>query len=182
MNGCVSESRSAQSGVPHGSVLGPILFLIYVNDLPNLLQEKVLLFADDVKLIFQRSHSQTLQNDLMKAYEWSKDWNLPLNESKCAFLTSGSSRPTPYSHFDGGPDLPQDLFFTLPSCSHLRGHDLMLRHRSFHLARRKAAFSVRLVEPWNKLPPFVINSPSVVVFKDRLNTCWEFIVGSDEPQ
>ncbi len=56
------------------------------------------------------------------------------------------------------------------------------RHRSFHLARRKAAFSVRIVEPLNKLPPFVINSPSVVVFKNRLDACWESIVGSDEPQ
>ncbi len=71
VNGCVSESKSAQSGVPQGSVLGPTLFLIYVNDLPDLLREKVLLFADDVKLISQRSHFQTLQNDLMKAYEWS---------------------------------------------------------------------------------------------------------------
>ncbi len=67
VNGCVSESRSAQSRVPQGSVLGPILFLIYVNDLSDLLQEKVLLFADDVKLISDRFHFQPLQNDLMKA-------------------------------------------------------------------------------------------------------------------
>ncbi len=87
-----------------------------------------------------------------------------------------------YGIFHGRYDIPHDLFFTLPSGSHLRGHDLKLRHRSFHLARRKAAFSVRIVETWNKLPPFVINSPSVVVFKNRLDACWESIFGSDEPQ
>ncbi len=43
----------------------------------------------------------------MKAYEWPKDWSLPLNESKCAFSTSGSSPPTPFSLFDGGPELQQ---------------------------------------------------------------------------
>ncbi len=87
-----------------------------------------------------------------------------------------------YGIVHGRYDLPQVLFFTLPSCFQLRGHDLKLRHRPLHLARRKVAFSVRLVEPWNKLRPFVINSPSVVVFKNRLDVCWESIFGSDEPQ
>ncbi len=77
--------------------------------------------------------------------------------------------------------LPHDIFFTLPSCSHLRGHDLKLSHRAFHLARRKAAFSVEIVGPWNKLPPLVISSPSVVVFKNRLDACWEAIFDSYEP-
>ncbi len=45
--------------------------------------------------------------------------------------------------FHGGYDLPQDIFFTLPSSSEFRGHDLKLLHHSFHLARRKAAFSVQ---------------------------------------
>ncbi len=57
-----------------------------------------------------------------------------------------------YGIFHGRYDLPQELFFSLPSCSHLHGQDLKLRHRSFNLARRKAALSVRIVEPWNKLP------------------------------
>ncbi len=69
-----------------------------------------------------------------------------------------------YVIFHGSYDLPHYLFFSLPSCSHLRGHDLKLVHRSFHFARRKAAFSVRVVEPWNKLPPFIINSPSIAIF------------------
>ncbi len=87
-----------------------------------------------------------------------------------------------YGMFHGRYDLPHDILFTLPSCSHLGDHDLKLRHRSFHFARRKASASVRIVEPCNKLPPFVIHSPSVVVFTNRLDACWETIFGSDEPQ
>ncbi len=87
-----------------------------------------------------------------------------------------------YGIFHGRYDLLQDMFFTLPSCSHLCRQDSKLHHRSFHLARQKAAYSVRIVEPWNKLPPFFINSPSLVVFKNRLDACWETIFGLDEPQ
>ncbi len=50
-----------------------------------------------------------------------------------------------YGIFHGRYDLPHDIFFTLPSCSHLRGHDLKLSHRSFNLVRRKAAFSVQII-------------------------------------
>ncbi len=45
--------------------------------------------------------------NLTKAFEWSKDWNRPLNLSKCVFLTFGSSPFTPYSPFDGGPERQQ---------------------------------------------------------------------------
>ncbi len=46
----------------------------------------------------------------------------------------------------------------------------------------KLFFSVRIVQPWSKLPPFVINSPSVAIFTNRLDACWETIFGTDEPQ
>ncbi len=107
VSGCDFEYRNAQSRAPQGSVLGPILFLIYVNDLPELFQEKVLPFADDFKIISQRTHSQTLHNDLMKAYAWFKDWSLLLHKYNCASLAPGSSTPTPYSLFGGWPEVQQ---------------------------------------------------------------------------
>ncbi len=73
---------------------------------------------------------------------------------------------------NGSFDLPIAEFFTRPSCSNLRVHSLELHHRRFRLNRRKATFSVRIVEPWNNLPAFVVGSPSVDVFKSRLDACW----------
>ncbi len=59
-------------GVPQGSVLGPILFLIFVNDLPDVLSGSVLLFADDVKLISARSQYEELHQNLQAAFQCRK--------------------------------------------------------------------------------------------------------------
>ena len=65
------------SGVPQGSVLGPILFLIYINDLDDSITSNVLKFADDTKL-FRKVNTdgdkQHLQNDLDRLVKWSEKW------------------------------------------------------------------------------------------------------------
>ena len=65
------------SGVPQGSVLEPILFLMYINDLDDDITSKVLKFADDTK-VFRKIKSDTerqhLQDDLNKLTEWSEKW------------------------------------------------------------------------------------------------------------
>ena len=75
--GEVSNWKSVLSGVPQGSVLGPILFLIYINDLDDDITSKVLKFADDTK-VFRKIESdadrQQLQDDLNKLNEWSDKW------------------------------------------------------------------------------------------------------------
>ncbi len=77
-----------------------------------------------------------------------------------------------YNLSHGSLDLPFEESFTRPPCSSLRGHYLKLHHRRFRLNRRKVAFSVRIVGPWNRLPAFVVEAPTANVFKSRLNACW----------
>ena len=80
------------SGVPQGSVLGPILFLIYINDLDDDITSKVLKFADDTK-VFRKIESdadrQHLQDDLNKLIEWSEKWQMLFNFGKCKCLHTG---------------------------------------------------------------------------------------------
>ena len=85
VDGEVSNWKAVLSGVPQGSVLGPILFLIYINDLDDDITSKVLKFADDTK-VFRKIKSdadrQHLQDDLNKLIEWSEKWQMLFNFGK----------------------------------------------------------------------------------------------------
>ena len=95
VNGVESESASVLSGIPQGSVLGPILFLIYINDLPDVVASNSLLYADDTKIMrpIQNSHdSGILQNDINALGRWSDIWLLKFNPEKCQVLTIGRNK------------------------------------------------------------------------------------------
>lgn len=90
-NNCISRSIDVVSGVPQGSHLGPLLFVLFINDLPDCIKySHVLLYADDAK-IFKRINSiqdcQHLQNDFNGLIEWCNNNDLQLNFSKCNVLS-----------------------------------------------------------------------------------------------
>ena len=91
MNGHSFELKGISSGVPQGSVLGPLLFLIYINDLPNI--SKILhfyLFADDTNIFFEADNLETLEKIVNKELKWLSHWlninRLSLNLSKTNFV------------------------------------------------------------------------------------------------
>ena len=77
------------SGVPQGSVLGPLLFLIFINDLESGLHSRVRLFADDTILyapIDSPDDAVHLQEDLLKLEAWASKWQMAVNVDKCLLL------------------------------------------------------------------------------------------------
>ena len=86
------------SGVPQGSILGPLLFIIYVNDIPSNLSSTTRLFADDCTNYRQISSSlerDALQEDLTRLYRWCQKWQLPLNTKKCKVMCISSKKKSP---------------------------------------------------------------------------------------
>ena len=92
VNGTLSEKHEVRSGIPQGSVLGPMLFVIYINDLPHGLSSTTMMFADDTKIyqrIQSRDDSIKFQEDIKKLHEWSQKWQLLFHPDKCKVMHIG---------------------------------------------------------------------------------------------
>ena len=101
VNGTESEIGSVLSGVPQGTVLGPILFVIYINDMLDSISSEGLLFADDTKVFRQicsEDDSLELQSDIDKLEAWTKIWLLRFNADKCHVLTMGKFENIRHTH------------------------------------------------------------------------------------
>ena len=108
LDGVFSDEVEVTSGVPQGSVIGPILFLVYINDITDNVKSNVRLFADDT-LIYRKIQSAgdslILQSDLDIVSQWCRDWQLSLNIEKCVAMSITRSpmrsvSQTPY-HISG---------------------------------------------------------------------------------
>ena len=87
------DGRRVTSGVPQGSVLGPVLFLIFINDLPEVVTAVIKLFADDAKIyrgISTMEHAYHLQSSIDNAVIWADQWKMFYNFEKCKHLHIGS--------------------------------------------------------------------------------------------
>ena len=127
-----SDWANVLSGVPQGSVLGPLLFLIFINDMPNLARHICKLFADDTKLIgIIKSPNDliVLQQDIDRLVEWSHIWNMKFNEDKCKVMfcerRKNNVLNTAFSANDANSidPLSRHHIFTLADCNGTR-HNL----------------------------------------------------------
>jgi hypothetical protein len=103
LNGCYSEWTDVISGIPQGTILGPILFIIYINDLPDICEHfaQIYLFADDAKIfkhIKTEYDHKALQAGLNELQKWSDKWFLKLNVDKCKTVFYGRNIKTEYTY------------------------------------------------------------------------------------
>ena len=90
-----SEWADVTSGIPQGSVLGQLLFLIYINDLPDVVHSFIKLFANDAKLyavVNTARDATVVQNDLGSKDNWSEIWQINFNYDKCTHMHVGKDQ------------------------------------------------------------------------------------------
>ena len=99
LEGVFSSSAPVLSGVPQGTVIGPLLFLAYINDLPDAISHsETKLFADDsmlMKGIKTAEDQRKLQADLEALETWESQWQMNFNPSKCNTMRANSTKETP---------------------------------------------------------------------------------------
>ena len=95
VNGHISGHTEVTSGVPQGSVIAPLLFLLYINNLPDDITSTVKLYADDVLLyrsINSIQDSIALQQDLNTLQDWTNKWLMVFNPTKCELIRITNKR------------------------------------------------------------------------------------------
>ncbi|EGT56861.1 hypothetical protein CAEBREN_32852 [Caenorhabditis brenneri] len=98
VNGVLSQEKFVLSGVPQGSVLGPLLFLLFINDIGDKFQSHFLLYADDLKLF--STNPSTIQTDLGLLSEWCDKWQMSVAPNKCENIIFNLTKSPRTLNFD----------------------------------------------------------------------------------
>ena len=104
VKGVSSTWEMVTSGVPQGSGLGPILFLIYINDMDDEIMNQLLKSADDTKIfsiIRTDEEADNLQKDLDTLLNWTNDWQMQFNVKKCKVMHLGKQKQNHQYHING---------------------------------------------------------------------------------
>ena len=147
LNGYCSSSTRVLSGVPQGTVLGPLLFLLYINDLPQQVSSQIRLFADDCILYRQIRSARDcslLQNDLNNLHLWQDKWLLKFNVAKCHTMSITTKKnPITFNYI-----LNDSILSRVSSCPYLGiniTHDLSWKSH-IHAITGKARRTLGLLQ------------------------------------
>jgi hypothetical protein len=131
LEGEKSSKVTVDSGFPQGTVLGPILFLCHINDLPDAVKSQVRLFADNCLLyrpINSQKDNDILQQDLKNLDTWAENWGMRINEKKCYILSIKQKISTLFLKW---PHIRTSQKQPILRPSNFRGHEVINTHQQY---------------------------------------------------
>ncbi len=176
VNGVLSEERPVQYGVPQGSILGPLLFVMYINDLPQHLGDsRVHLYADDTAIMVTAINLETrkgqLNSRLTEAVEWMNLNHLTLNLAKCKVMMFGTGHTL--RGVDGGSVNVAALGTTIEVVEEFKYLGVILdpkmnfsKHADY--IARKCSSRLRML---GKTRKFVTAKTSLILYKKLTSAC-----------
>ena len=161
VNGSKSSWSPVTSGIPQGSVLGPVLFVCYINDMPDVAGSPIHMFADDTKIFRQMTTQSDQVTDKLRALK------LP----SLYYRRARGDMIETYKYLHGiykvdKMPLEQD------NDTVTRGHSLKLKKERVTARQRRHYFRHRVVNRWNTLTEYVVLTPSLNIFKSKLDKFW----------
>ena len=130
VNGSQSSWSDMISGVPQGTVLGPLLFLLYINDITDNIQSNIRFFADDCivyRTIRSQDDSCKLQNDISSLLRWAETWQMRFNSEKCHISSISRQRnkssPVYYLGTDMLSNVSSHTYLGITVSSDLKWHE-----------------------------------------------------------
>ena len=156
--GSISSEERVLSGVPQGTVLGPLLFLSYINDLPEHIKSTTRLFADDCLIytsVTEEKDMDILQEDLKALETWQDTWKMSFNSSKCSIMVISNKKKPPtrdyafcgqtLRHLSSQPYLGVQLDSKLSWVEHV-GNTVAKANRTLGFLRRNLWFCPKEVK------------------------------------
>ena len=187
VNGKLSSPHQVISGVPQGSVIGPLLFLVLINDIDkDTAHSMVASFADDTRVtkgLSTQEDACTLQNDLFQIYHWSEQNNMQFNALKFELIRYGKNtalkEDTAYINPDfeliGEKETVKDLGITLQNTCNFRQHI----HNIAEAAKKMSSWILRTFETRERVPMMILYKSLVRPLMEYSSPLWNPINKDD---
>ncbi len=193
VDGETSREEIVRSGVPQGTVLGPLMFLIFINDIGYNICSTIYLFADDAliyRYVNNKEDSDILQKDIDQLCGWVNKWKMSFNPSKCLvmsitrmkqlvisnYIMHGQLLSCAEHHPYLGLEIAKDLHLPFPDYLTPKSRTMRGEHTHCYTVVQtrtdvfKYSFFPRTIQCLNILPVTLIEKPSVDSFKTGLYT------------
>jgi hypothetical protein len=178
INGIASSDRHINAGVPQGSILGPLLFILYIDDLPEKLKNTTILYADDssvMSIIKDKSHriaaANSLNEDLRQIQEWASKWNVLFGAAKCKSVTISRLKDAKNAH----PDLTfMNTILSEVEEVELLGITIRKDLTWTHIVHKMASDAGKRLGLLRKVAPYITPIQRAMIYKSMVRSRMEY--------